>query len=135
MNSKISDKTATANSPNFNQRNWVASREALAFSNRPKSLLAQTNAALATQQTVCKNKVKITKGKNLDATVDRLKASQFDVKVETQKVVNLDAVAATARKRAELLGCTVKVLRTRAKKAGKVRYSKLAKAALVDMLL
>ena len=111
---------STPNSPNFNERGWQASQSALALANAPKGALTLRNPI---------------SGAKVSGNVDKLKATRFDARIETAKVVNVETVTDT--KAAELLGLsklTCKKLRAACKARGFKGYSKLKKAELLTML-
>jgi hypothetical protein len=127
---------STPNSPNFNERNWVASREALAFSNAPKRTLAKVAASAIVLEHVAPrvspsvNRLNVIRNPSIvfdDAPSVPFVAPGFDAAEIPQ--------SPSPKQRAELLGYTVKTLRAQCKAEGLRRYSSAPKATLVDMLL
>ena len=100
------------NSPNFNIHNWGHSRRVLDRANSPKANVVNVTATVA--------------------RLARIQTPVTDARIEAAKVVNVET---PDRKRAELLGYTVKTLRAQCKVEALAGYSKAKKATLVDMLL
>jgi len=136
----MSDFTLSApNSPNFNERQWEASRMALAFANRPSTPYRAERSALARKVLPSKGTVIVVGKRAVALKVERLKALRpatvakvTDAQIESAKVESV-----TDRKASELLGLSmlsVKGLRGACKARGFKRYSKLKRAELLTML-
>jgi hypothetical protein len=127
---------SSPNSPFFNERNWVASREALAFANAPKTALAKVASATIprmTQAAPVGRKVAALKFSRNPISAEIV----TDAEIEAAKVVNTETPTVTDTKAAELLGLanlTVKKLRAVCRARGFKGYSKLKKAELLTML-